>query len=210
MKTILYPFLVTSLVILITFGLFEGLETYFPQQLKALNGHSASYAFISFLILSGDILLPVPSSIVMYLNGLVLGPIWGTLLSFTALMAGAIVGYLIGKFSSQLMNKQKNEQASVLLEKYGPSVLVLTRGIPVISESLCFVSGYNRINFRKYLLFSAIGYLPVCLVYALFGSLGKSDTVSFLWSFAASFVVSGVVWLFSRRLLETTRKKMEQ
>ena len=97
MKTILYPFLVTSLVILITFGLFEGLETYFPQQLRALGDHSESYAFISFLILSGDILLPVPSSIVMYLNGLVLGPIWGN---------AALLYSLIGRSDRRVSDRE--------------------------------------------------------------------------------------------------------
>lgn len=210
MKALLYPFLITSLVILVTFGLFEGLETYFPQQLKALNGHAGSYASVSFLVLAGDILLPVPSSIVMYLNGLIVGPLFGTLLSFSALMVGSVVGYFIGKMSAGIAKKQQNEQASLLLEKYGPAILVLTRGIPVISESLCFVCGFNRIHFRRYLLYSAIGYLPVCLVYALFGSMGKSDAVGFLWSFAASFAVSGLVWYFSRRLMESTPKKIEK
>lgn len=210
MKSILYPFLLTCLVILIIFGLFDNLETYFPQQLTALNKHHKTYALVSFVILSGDILLPVPSSIVMYLNGLVLGPFWGTLLSFIALLIGSIVGYLIGTFSSHILNKNSNEQAANLLEKYGPSILVLTRGIPVISESLCFVCGYNRVHFKTYLLFSAIGYLPVCLVYALFGSFGKSDSESFLWSFAASFVVSGLVWLFGRRLLQPLPKNVEK
>lgn len=202
MKSIIYPFLVTSVLILITFGLFQQMETDLPQKLTALNHYRGSYMLISFLVLSGDILLPVPSSIVMYLNGMVVGIAGGTFLSFSSLMIGSVIGYLIGKLSTQLFRNNNNERALAVLDKYGPAILVLTRGIPVLSESLCFVCGYNRTDFKKYLLFNAIGYLPVCLIYAVFGSWAKSDTNSFLWSFGASFAVSGLVWFVGRKFFQ--------
>lgn len=202
MKSIVYPFLITSVLILVTFGLFQQLESELPQKLTSVNQYRGSFALISFLVLAGDILLPVPSSIVMYLNGMVLGIVGGTLLSFGALMIGSVIGYLIGKFSTQVFKNNNNERALAILENYGPAILVLTRGIPILSESLCFVCGYNRTNFKKYLLFNAIGYLPVCLIYSIFGSLAKSDSSSFLWSFAASIAISGLVWFIGRKLFQ--------
>ncbi|MBK6783938.1 MAG: VTT domain-containing protein [Saprospiraceae bacterium] len=109
------------------------------------------YATLSFMLLTADIILPVPSSIVMYLNGYVTGIIFGTLLSFFSLLAGSIVGYYIGRFTSGSLKSTSEKQAGMILSEYGVAAILMTRGIPVLSEALCIVCGYNRMPLKSIL-----------------------------------------------------------
>ena len=202
MKGILYPLGASIAIILLTFGLFHSVEDQFSSTLNVLSNLPVKYSIVSFLVLASDIIFPVPSSIVLYLNGYILGVIPGTIISIGGLMVGCVIGYYIGKYSSSLFNISKNLKAQHLLSKYGPSAIILTRGIPILSESICIVCGYNALNFRKYILLNCIGYIPVCLIQAYFGNLGFEGKNIFLLSFACSIALSICFWFFGKRLLQ--------
>lgn len=200
-KKIVIPFLVITAVIIIIFLLFNNLETYFTGLLNELAGHKEKYAAASVLVLTADIVLPVPSSIVMYTNGYVLGIGYGAAVSLIAHMIGSVIGYYIGRFTSRGIRNKKNPTADNLLSKYGAPVILVSRGIPVIAESISIICGYDKMPFRKYLLFNLIGYLPLCLLYAYCGSLGYDKNI-FLLSFGCSLVIAGVFWFIGKKFLE--------
>ena len=187
---------------LITFGLFHSLEGELSQILETLNAHPLQFGVASFLILAGDIVLPVPSSIVLYINGFFLGAISGTAVSLGGLMVGCIIGYYLGKVGASFLKPERNSKADIILKKYGTAAIFLTRGIPILSESICFVCGYNRIPFKHYLLLNLIGYFPVCLLHAVFGSMGYKDANTFLLSFACSIALSIGFWFFGNKIIQ--------
>ncbi len=197
MKNILYPLLITIVLVIGTFVFFGGLENYFTSTLDNLVHHPREYAVASCIILASDILLPVPSSILMYINGYVLGPYAGALLSLVSLMAGSTVGFYLGQLTSFGLKAKTEEGPDSILSRYGALAIVMTRGIPVLSESICIVCGYNRMRFRKYFLFNFIGYVPLCLLYSFCGSVGY-DRNTFLISFICSLFISFLFWLFGR------------
>lgn len=190
-------------LIIISFLIFSDLEAYFTELLVSAQSRPLLYAWISSLILIADILLPVPSSIVMYTNGFVLGTFTGTLVSWVALMIGAVIGYYLGRFSAMGLKASSDSRSGAVLTKYGALSILITRGIPVLSESLCFLYGYHRMPLKKYLLFNAIGYLPVSLLYALCGSIGFNQN-TFLISFGISITLSAVLWFLGRKLLQVS------
>ena len=202
MKSITYPLIISIVLILITFGFFQSFEGYFSDVLHDLKENPLQFAIFSFLILSMDIILPVPSSIVLYINGFFLGVIAGTLVSISGLMVGAVIGYFIGKSGSNYFKPEKNLKAQKMIARFGPASIFLTRGIPVLSESICFVCGYNKINFKRYLLLNFIGYLPICLLHSIFGNLGYEGGGIFLLSFTLSIALSVAFWFFGKRILE--------
>jgi hypothetical protein len=51
------------------------------------------------------------------------------------------------------------------------------------------------------MLLNFIGYLPICLIYAYFGNLGQGQSL-FLISFGASILVSLLLWIFGRKLID--------
>jgi uncharacterized membrane protein YdjX (TVP38/TMEM64 family) len=198
-KNILLPTLISVFIISIVFILFGNIEEYFDALLNNSRKDIETYIGVSFLVLSSDIILPVPSSIVMYMNGLVLGTSFGFLLSLVSALISALIGYYLGRWTNFGFNNQL--KATQLIQKYGSVAIILTRGIPIISESICYTAGYNKMSFRLYILLNFIGYIPVCLVYAFFGQLG-SDKNLFLLSFSLALIVSGIVWFFGRSYIK--------
>ena len=199
MRSLFVPFLISAFLVTITFVLFEDLEGYFSDVLQSVSAYQVEFAAISFLILASDILLPIPSSIVMYLNGFVLGLTAGALISLGGLLVGAMIGYAIGRFSSKALNAEstQNQQAEALMRNYGSLAVLMSRGIPILSESVCFVCGFHKMPFANYLLLNFIGLIPVCLLYAACGLAGYSEN-TFLLSFGASLLVSLAFWFFGK------------
>lgn len=201
MKSILYPLFVSIAIVLITFGIFHTFEDSFSNTLHLLEDNPIMFGIVSFLILASDIVLPVPSSIILYLNGYFIGIIAGTAVSLSGLMVGCVIGYYIGSISSNIFKSESNQKANQILSKFGPSAIFLTRGIPILSESVCFVCGYNKTKLKQYLIFNFLGYLPVCLLHAIFGKMGYVGTNTFLLSFTCSIALSVVFWFFGKKIL---------
>ena len=198
MRAILIPLLVSIALISVLFVAFENLEVYFEELLSTAQNNQSGYSWLSFLVLSSDIVLPVPSSIIMYTNGLALGLLKGALLSLASVMVGSTVGYYLGRASA--FRSTTSDKAMAIMEKYGALGIIITRGIPILSESIVFTAGYNRLNFKLFTLLNFIGYLPVCFIYAYFGQLAQ-DANLFLISFAASLLVSVALWVFGKKMI---------
>lgn len=204
MKSIWYPFVVSLLLVIVVFMAYDSLETQFTTILSNLEQYQWQFALVSFFILSADILLPVPSSIVMYMNGYVLGIIGGSLVSLVALLLGSVIGYYLGKLTSMGVKANREERAKLFLQKYGALAILITRGIPILAESICVVCGYNKMPLKQYFLLNAIGYIPLCLLYAIFGQAGY-DSNNFLLSFVLSLLVSAAFWFFGKTYLHKSQ-----
>ncbi|HPP88311.1 MAG TPA: hypothetical protein PLM75_10680, partial [bacterium] len=95
------------------------MESYFSALLRDVSANHVAYSFISFLVLTSDIVLPVPSSIVMYLNGYVLGILIGSLVSLISLLVSSIIGYFVGRLTSLGLKVKSERNANEVLAKYG-------------------------------------------------------------------------------------------
>lgn len=200
MKQILLPLLISTVIVVVIFLVFGDLEIYILEFTDNARENRQEYCWISSLFLSTDILLPVPSSIIMYTNGLVLGTFYGTLLSLAGSLVSSTIGYGLGRMSAKIIKPETQKNAGHILQKYGGAGLLITRGIPILSESVSYTAGYMHMNFRYFFLMNAAGYLPVALLYAYFGSLG-SDMNVFLYCFGASLLLSLLLFLCFRKTL---------
>lgn len=189
-------------LIIVIFLMFENVEQYFIDLLNRSDDQKLSYSIVSFLALTSDIVLPVPSSIVMYTNGFVLGGIQGASLSLLSVMIGSLFGYYLGRFTSLGFKSKNDQNADDILKKYGPVAILVSRGIPILSESICIVCGYNKMNLKSYFLLNFIGYVPVCLLYAYCGSIGY-DKNSFLISFASSLLIVALFLFVGKKYLKS-------
>ena len=119
-------------------------------------------------------MLPIPSSLLMISNGVLFGFGWGGLLSLAGGMISSVTGYLIGSKSKRLAARfstpGEEEKAKAFLEKYGYLAIVASRPLPVLAESVSIISGTLQLNFRKVILNSLIGLLPICFIYSLTGA----------------------------------------
>lgn len=195
--------LTTSIVIItLTFIFFGGIEEQISTILNSFQSKKLHYSLLSFAILTSDIALPVPSSIIMYLNGYVLGGIMGSCISLLSLLTSSIIGYYLGKLTSIGLKENTAKNTNTIINKYGTLSIIVTRGIPILSESICIVCGYNKVPFKQYFIFNLIGYFPLCLLYAICGSLGYDKNLFFI-SFGCSLLISLVFWLLRKKFLKT-------
>ncbi len=186
------------MLVLASYLIWGGTEEGWIAQLTALTANRLHYAVFSFLLLTSDIVLPIPNSIIMYTNGFVLGGIAGAGLSVISLMTGAVAGYYLGNLSTYGMRAAADRKSVAFWEKYGTLTILITRGIPVVSESICILAGHLRMPFGRYLLMNLLGYIPISLLFALFGRFGYDEN-AFLLSLACSFGIAGLFWWWGRK-----------
>lgn len=160
-------------------------------------------AFVGVALLTVDVFLPVPSSAVMLLHGVLFGVWLGTLLSLVGSMGAALVGFALGRAGGPLLERiispAERAQANRLLGRWGVLAIVATRPVPILAETVVILAGASSLGWGQALAAAFLGSLPAALLYALAGGtvarLGNGLLVFF-----AVLVLSGIVWLFGRRL----------
>ncbi len=190
-------------VIIVPFILWEEPIEAFFQDFGALEGQARWLsAAILFGALALDIFLPVPSSLVSTLFGMLLGVGWGWLGSFLAMNVSAAIGYWLGARGSALARRALGEAESALLTDFfarrGPMALVALRAVPVLAEASCLFAGMARAPVGKSALALLLGNAAVSLMYALVGAWGR-EVDAMLPAFGASLLLSGVLMLLARR-----------
>lgn len=179
----------------------EPIEAFF-QDFGALEGQAKWLsAAILFGALALDIFLPVPSSLVSTLFGMLLGVGWGWFGSFLAMNVSAAIGYWLGVRGSALARRALGETESALLTDFfarrGPMALVALRAVPVLAEASCLFAGMARAPLGKSALALTLGNAAVSLMYALVGAWGR-EVDAMLPAFAASLLLSGLLLLCAR------------
>lgn len=88
------------------------------------------------------------------------------LLLFLAAVAGNITGYWIGhkagpslfnKPDSKLFRKEYVDKTHKFFERYGARAIILARFTPIVRTFITAIAGVARMDFRRFLVFSAIG-----------------------------------------------------
>lgn len=177
MKKLLSLFIFCSFIIIAVFLMFGDME-----KLVEVNLHSTQslfmYSLLSFSFLTADIILPVPSSLVMILNGEVLGFPAGAALSLVSGVLSSCIGFYLGRRSNPLINKffsQKDREISDrLFNKFGNMAITISKALPIISEAVSVVSGTTSVTFRNFLYYSIAGHFIVSVIYAYAGSLSST------------------------------------
>ena len=128
------------------------------------------------LLLSGDIFLPIPSSVVSTLGGGQIDWLIAAFASWTGLTIGAIVGFIFAKrwgprFASRFSSPEELERAELLTQKYGPAVLIFARGVPVLAESSVLLMGVHQLSFKRFIWPVVLSNLGISLAYSKFGDI---------------------------------------
>lgn len=159
---------------------------------------------VGLLIL--DVLLPVPSSVVMLAHGLLFGPWIGAGLSLIGCMGAASFGFALGRRGGPLLQKwvsaEERRQADALLLKWGALAILVTRPLPLLAESTAIIAGSSPMTWRQMLVASFLGSLPACVLYAWAGATSGTLT-SGLGTFAAVLGLAALFWWVGKRAAKT-------
>jgi uncharacterized membrane protein YdjX (TVP38/TMEM64 family) len=156
-------------------------------------------------LLIADVLLPVPSSLVMVAHGAVFGVVIGTLLSLLGSVGAALFGFAIGRRGGKILERvvtpAERARADYLLARWGALAIIITRPVPLLAETVAIIAGASTMSWSSLFLASFAGSLPPALLYALTGA-AVANFQSTALMFGVVMAVAGLFWLIGR-LLET-------
>ncbi|HWT03130.1 MAG TPA: VTT domain-containing protein [Pyrinomonadaceae bacterium] len=154
-------------------------------------------------LLVADVLLPVPSSLVMVAHGALFGVFAGTLLSLAGSLGAGLFGFWLGKRGGRLLGRvmtpAERERADQLLRRWGALAIVLTRPVPILAETVAIMAGASSMGAARVALAVLAGSLPPALVYALAGAAAASFQSTAL-VFVFVILAAGFFWMMSRLL----------
>ena len=160
-------------------------------------------AMLSVALLASDVVLPVPSSIVLVANGAVFGVVVGCIISTLGLVAGALLGYWLGwrgaDGAERLVGIEGSDWLTARTARHGFWVVGATRGVPLASEITAVLSGATGMPLRRFILAAVVGAgaasAPMAFVGARAISIGSGVTLAVAATFAGA-----VLWCTGRRL----------
>ena len=131
-------------------------------------------------LLSTDVLLPIPSSLVSTLGGSQLGAVAGTLASWLGMSLGTALGFALARrwgrpVAHRLAKAEELEQLDGLAQRYGVALLILTRALPLLAEAAVLLAGIHRLSWRKFWPAILLSNLGIALAYSVFGHVAQEN-----------------------------------
>lgn len=166
-----------------------------------INSDLESFPFsvLVFLLLTFDVLLPVPSSIVSVAASSILGLVNGAFVIWLGMMAGSFFGYWVGyrcnkAFVHRVLGEREFKRAEMLVSRFGTGMLVAMRAVPVLAETSVILAGMTGMQRRPFILATAFSNAGVACAYGYIGSMAQQQS-SLLILIAGSvlFAVAGFV-----------------
>lgn len=153
-------------------------------------------------LLAADILLPVPSSLIMVLSGAAFGVVWGSVFSLIGSIGGEWLGFeLVRRYgvaaSRRIVGDEDLEQMRVIMARHGAAAVLVTRALPVVMETMSVVAGLSTMSRGAFLMSSLLGTLPVAVVYAYAGAISR-DVSSLVPAVVMVLAVAGAAWVWYR------------
>jgi uncharacterized membrane protein YdjX (TVP38/TMEM64 family) len=131
-------------------------------------------AVLGVSLLAVDVLLPVPSNVIMIAHGALFGIAVGTALSLAGSMAAAAAGFWIGRRGGRLLElavpADERARANGALARWGALAIVVSRPLPLLAETMTVLAGASPLRWRTAMLAAMVGSLPPCLFYAWAGA----------------------------------------
>ena len=172
-----YPTVFAGLVLLFlaTFAVVEQLQL--PLLTDSRPGLTAgpwTAGVVGVGLLVADVVLPVPSSGVMVVHGAVYGLVAGAILSLIGGTGATVVSFLLGRRSrstlERLAGPEQQARATALLDRFGVWAILLTRPVPVLSETVAIMAGTGRLAWWQATWTGALGTLVPAIGYAAVGT----------------------------------------
>ncbi|MFF0945044.1 TVP38/TMEM64 family protein [Kocuria sp. CPCC 205300] len=143
-----------------------------PVPLMRRSGALA--AGIGVGLLSLDVVIPVPSSLVMIAHGALFGVWGGAGLSLLGGAAATLIGFLTGRVVRdpvrRLTNPRLRARAERLLGRWGWLAVLATRPVPVLAETVSVLAGATTMRWPSVLAAGVLGNLVPALAYAWAGA----------------------------------------
>lgn len=189
---------------LVLFGLTEALGVSFLQDPSAWMSREGGLAAAAagFGLLTADVFIPVPASIVMAAHGALFGAVPGAALSLAGSLAATLLGFAVGRrggpLLARLVSPAEKARADDLLRKYGALAVLVSRPIPLLAETIAILAGASPMGWGRMAAAATAGALPACLLYALAGAASRSFGGGLLMMVPV-LLLAGLFWWLGRK-----------
>jgi uncharacterized membrane protein YdjX (TVP38/TMEM64 family) len=192
-------FLVLALI-LVPFALWEDAITAFSARLLAPAAGRALLAAVVVLLLTADVLLPVPSSFISAAAVSLLGGFSGGIAVALGMTLGGWLGYVLGRWggeplASRVAGPAELARARGAMARHGAWLVLVCRGVPVLAEASTLLAGATRVSPLRFALATTLGNLGLAGAYASIGVLELSGTSALLAPFVLGIAVPGALML---------------
>lgn len=162
----------------------------------------AGAAAIGITLLVVDVALPVPSSGVMLLHGMLFGLWTGAALSLIGSAGAAGVGFAIGRAGNdwirRVVTPREHDRAGRMLQRWGALAIVASRPVPMLAETVMILAGASPMPWGRAMLAAVAGTIPAALAYAAAGAAAASLQAGTA-VFGGVVLIGGVFWWLGRR-----------
>jgi uncharacterized membrane protein YdjX (TVP38/TMEM64 family) len=130
-------------------------------------------------LLAADMLLPVPSSAISTFGGSQLGILWGSLVSWSGLMLGSVLGFALARLggrplAERLANKDTLAALDRMSGRWGETLVIVLRPIPLLAEASVLLMGTARTPWKNILSALALSNLFLAVAYSALGNLAAA------------------------------------
>ena len=144
-------------------------------------------------------LFVVPNILVMIIAIVIYGPVLGSIISLVGVFCSSSLGYALGRYLgpvtiNKLIKPKTQVKISDFIERYGVGAIAITRLASLSNDSLSIVAGLLKMSYRKYILATLAGIIPLIILLALYGKNGRIER-ALLWIAGISMALL-IVYIF--------------
>jgi uncharacterized membrane protein YdjX (TVP38/TMEM64 family) len=196
---------IVTMAVIIPFLIWgERIDAFFSEMLGFSEKSPGVVALIIFSAMAVDVVLPIPSSLVLTASGMMLGLKCGFLVAFAALNVSCVVGYALGSAFKNVAVKiiGENDMAALsgIQQKNGTWFLVGMRPLPVLSEASLIFAGVTGYSKKRAIFECLIGNFYVAGIYAVVGSCFPEWSNSEYLAFVGAILISGILFIVQKSL----------
>ena len=147
----------------------------------------------SILLMILHSFVPFPAEFVAMANGMLYGPVWGTLITWSGAMLGAYAAFGLARwlgrpFVQSMVAERHHRAIDRWAERQGGGVLLFSRLVPVISFNLInYAAGLTAISWWTFTWATGIGILPLTVLMVVMGDrLWSGESHLWLWLIGAA------------------------
>jgi uncharacterized membrane protein YdjX (TVP38/TMEM64 family) len=147
--------------------------------------------------------LPFPAEVVALADGMIYGPLWGSVITWVGAMLGASLAFALARslgrpFVLRLLSEKRRLELERWSRRRGALALLVARLVPLIAFNLInYAAGLTHVSWWTFLWATGLGILPLTILLAVLGE-NVLDLPGWVWLVAAALVLAA--WLLRRRL----------
>ena len=164
----------------------------------------------SILLMVVHSFIPFPAEFVAVANGMCLGLVWGTVITWIGAMLGAMLAFALSRafgrpWVERMIRRRHWDTLDDWSGRRGGEVVLVCRFIPLIAFNLInYAAGLSRMSYVTFFWATAIGILPMTALMVVLGA--KMYDLAW-WAWLGIVVAGMALWLLASHVLTrlTTR-----